>query len=102
MRLSYQDEVRGRTVIDATGRALGEVDELYVDGDALQMEGLRVKLRPEMADDLGVPRRTFHPGTIDVSTKHIQAFGETVVLRVDIRTLWQQPASLETPPAPGP
>lgn len=100
MRLSFQDQVRGRTVIDATGRALGAVDEIYVDGDTLQVEGLRVKLRTDIADELGVPRRTFHPGMIDVPVQHIQALGDTVVLRVDIRTLWQPPISPAPAPAP--
>jgi sporulation protein YlmC with PRC-barrel domain len=100
MRLRFSDQVRGRTVIDATGRALGEVDELYVDGDTLEIEGLRIKLRPDIADDLGVPRRTFHPGMIDVPTQHIQALGDTVVLRVDVRLLWQPPVSTEPAPAP--
>lgn len=100
MRLRYQEQVRGRTVIDATGRALGAVDEIYVDGDTLQLEGIRVKLRTDIADELGVPRRAFHPGMIDVPTQHIQAFGDTVVLRVDIRTLWQPPLAPEPAPAP--
>ncbi|HEX2568229.1 MAG TPA: PRC-barrel domain-containing protein [Polyangia bacterium] len=102
MRLRFQDQVRGRTVIDATGRALGAVDEIYLDGDTLQVEGLRVKLRNDIADELGVPHRAFHPGLIDVPAQHVQALGDTVVLRVDVRTLWQPPVSPEPEPAPAP
>ena len=44
MQLPF-DELPGRSVVDATGRVLGEVERLIVDTSRWEVETLRVKLR---------------------------------------------------------
>jgi hypothetical protein len=52
MRLS-DENLRGRTVIAADGQAIGEIAALFLDSDAWRVESLQVKLRDEVADQLG-------------------------------------------------
>lgn len=91
MRLSYEEEVRGRTVVDATGRAVGDVLALFVDTgelpERLTVDAIRVRLRNEVADELGVARGAFHHATLDVPARVLQAIGDAVVLQVPIQSL---------------
>ena len=104
MRLSF-DEVKGRTVIDATGAAIGEVEGLYVEqasaGEHVCIGGMRVKLRSHVADDVGVRHGTFRPAVIDVPASMLQASGDAVLLNVRLDALLQpQPAAPEPTAAP--
>src|SRR5689334_3458900 len=78
MKLSFENDVRGRTVIDASGRSVGEVETIYVDGESVPV-GLRVaslKLHDSVADALGIRHGTFHPATVEVPALAMQAFGD--------------------------
>lgn len=92
MRLSY-DEVKGRTVIDATGVAIGAVEGLFIEqaaaGDPVCVGGMQVRLRSEVADDMGVRHGTFHPAVIDVPASMLQAIGDAVLLNVRLDALLQ-------------
>ncbi len=104
MKLSY-DEVKGRTVIDATGTAIGEVEGLYIEQASATerpcIGGMRVKLRSQVADDVGVHRGTFRPAVIDVPASMLQAIGDAVLLNVKLDALLQpQPAAPEPTAAP--
>ena len=81
MRLSDAD-LRGRSVIAADGQLLGEIAGLFLDGDSWQVESLQVKLRKEVADQLGAARGIFHAGTLEMPIRMIQSVGDTVVLSV--------------------
>jgi sporulation protein YlmC with PRC-barrel domain len=100
MRLSYEEQVKGRTVIDASGRSVGSVADLYVEAESvatgLMVSGIRIKLHSEVADELAVARGTFHPAVIEVPARALQAFGDAVILNVTVGTLVQPGA-----PAPG-
>jgi sporulation protein YlmC with PRC-barrel domain len=104
MKLSY-DEVKGRTVIDATGAAIGEVDGLYIEqavaGDHICVGGMRVKLRARVADDVGVERGTFRSAVVDVPASMLQAIGDAVLLNVKLDALLQPQPPVEQP-APSP
>ena len=101
MKLSY-DEVKGRTVIDATGAAIGEVEGLFIEqaaaGERVCIGGMRVKLRGHVADDVGVRHGAFHPAVIDVPASMLQAIGDAVLLNVKLDSLLQP----EPPPAAEP
>jgi sporulation protein YlmC with PRC-barrel domain len=45
MRLSYEEQVRGRTVIDASGSSVGEVDSLYLDAESIDRRFRRLVMR---------------------------------------------------------
>lgn len=83
MRLS-DENLRGRTVIGADGRAVGEIAALFLDSDVWSVESLRVKLRKEIADQLGASRTMFHAGTVEIPIRLIQSVGDAVVLSVPV------------------
>ena len=88
MRLS-DENLRGRTVIAADGQAIGEITALFLDSEAWKVESLRVKLRNEVADQLGATRGMFHAGTLEIPTRMVQSVGDAVVLSVGARELQQ-------------
>ncbi|WP_437531816.1 PRC-barrel domain-containing protein [Sorangium sp. So ce726] len=87
MRLTYEQDVRGHSVVDAQGSVIGEVEQLYLDSDSFKLAGVRVKLRSEVADALGVQRSLLHAGFLDVPAEAIQSLGQAVVLRTEARSL---------------
>jgi sporulation protein YlmC with PRC-barrel domain len=76
------DDIKNRKVIDAGGVVLGDIDELYLDSQTLNAHTLVVKLRRDLADDLGVEKHTFTRTNIGIPASAVQAIGDTVVLRV--------------------
>ena len=81
MRLS-DENLRGRTVIAADGQAIGEITGLFLDSEAWKVKSLRVKLRNEVADQLGATRGMFHAGTLEMPVRMVQSVGDAVVLSV--------------------
>ena len=81
MRLS-DENLRGRTVIAADGQAIGDVAALFLDSDAWRVESLQIKLRKEVADQLGATRGLFHAGTIEIPVRMVQSVGDAVVLSI--------------------
>jgi sporulation protein YlmC with PRC-barrel domain len=58
MRLS-DENLRGRTVISADGKAIGTIAAVFLNSDAWRVESLQVKLRNNIADELGASRAYF-------------------------------------------
>jgi sporulation protein YlmC with PRC-barrel domain len=88
MRLS-DENLRGRTVISADGQAIGEIAALFLDSEAWRVESVQIKLRNEVADQLGATRGLFHAGTLEVPVAMIQSVGDAVVLSVSTQELRQ-------------
>jgi sporulation protein YlmC with PRC-barrel domain len=99
MRLAY-DELKGRTVMDATGNAIGEVEGLFIEqatsGEPLCVSGMRVKLRSAVADSVGIQHGAFRPAVIEIPAAIVQAIGDAVLLSVKLNALLQ-PAPTEHP-----
>jgi sporulation protein YlmC with PRC-barrel domain len=98
MRLS-DENLRGRTVIAADGQAIGEIAALFLDSDSWRVESLQVKLRNEVADQLGATRGMFHAGTLEMPIRMVQSVGDAVVLSVAARELRQVLPGLDDAPA---
>lgn len=99
MRLS-DDNLHGRTVIAADGQAIGEVAALFLDSDVWRVEALQIKLRNEVADQLGARRGMFHAGTLEIPIRMVQSVGDAVVLAVGADELRQVlPGASNAPPA---
>lgn len=81
MRLS-DENLRGRTVISADGQAIGEIAALFLDSGAWRVESLQIKLRKQVADQLGATRGIFHAGTLELPIRMVQSVGDAVVLSV--------------------
>jgi hypothetical protein len=60
-----------------------------LDSDAWRVESLQVKLRNEVADQLGAPRGMFHAGILEMPTRMVQSVGDAVVLSVAAHELQQ-------------
>jgi sporulation protein YlmC with PRC-barrel domain len=94
------NEIRQRTVIDAAGLAIGEVEEVLVDASSWRVEALRVRLRREVTDQVGATKGFFRRATIDVSTTAIQSIGDAVLLSVGAEHLRDDPQPEETRASP--
>jgi sporulation protein YlmC with PRC-barrel domain len=81
------DELPGRSVLDATGRVLGQVDGLMLDTQSWAVESLRVRLRRSAAEELGLDWSPFRAPTLDIPTGLILAASDAVILRADIDEL---------------
>jgi sporulation protein YlmC with PRC-barrel domain len=88
MRLS-DENLRGRTVIAADGQAIGEVAALFFDSDAWRVESLQIKLRKEVAGQLGAARGLFHAGRLELPVRLVQSVGDAIVLSVPALELRQ-------------
>src|SRR4051794_17837760 len=88
MRLS-DENLRGRTVIAADGQAIGEIAAIFLDSSAWQVEALQVKLRNNVADQLGATRGMFHAGTLEIPIRMVQSIGDAIVLSVAAQELRQ-------------
>jgi sporulation protein YlmC with PRC-barrel domain len=91
MEISYEHGIRGRTVIDAAGRAIGTVEDLLVANDGWNLQALRVKLDHAVAKDLGQRRRAFHAAVLDIPMARVLAAGDAIVLSVPVDALVSQP-----------
>jgi sporulation protein YlmC with PRC-barrel domain len=96
MRKGYEDEIKGRTVIDGEGRAIGEVVAVFIDTESWSIDRLRVKVRRDVAKDLELEHRALRGSFLDLPTAILQAATDTILLRVPIRELVAPPS----PPPP--
>jgi len=98
LRMSDED-LRGRTTISAEGQVIGEVIAVLFDSRAWRVESLRIKLRKEIADQLGVDRNVFRAGALEIPVRMVQAVGDTVVLSIAVDGLRAVlPSESGTPP----
>jgi sporulation protein YlmC with PRC-barrel domain len=88
MRLS-DETLRGRHVVAADGQVIGDVAALFLNSDAWSVESLQIKLRKDIADQLGAARGMFHAGTIELPVSMVQSVGDAVVLSVPVLELRQ-------------
>lgn len=96
MTLVYEESLSGRSVIDSTGRSIGEVIALVIDPDAWRIEALRVKLHKDVTEEIGASHGTFRAARLDVPTTFIHNVSDAVVLDGPIGSL----RTLEQPPSP--
>ena len=93
MQIVYEESMSGHSVIDSTGRVIGEVVGQVLDVESWHVAALRVKLNSAVTEELGVSHGTFHAARLDVPTDFIQAVTDTVILRGPVSTL----RTVETP-----
>jgi sporulation protein YlmC with PRC-barrel domain len=94
MRIAYDDELKGRSVIDGTGRVVGEIDGLLIDGQSWRVEAFRVRLRRDAAEQVGVEHRLFQPTMLEIPVTLVHAAGDAVILNVPTAALRElRPAS---------
>jgi sporulation protein YlmC with PRC-barrel domain len=87
MRISYEEDFKGRAVIDGTGRVVGEVDGLLIDSQSWRVEAFRVRLRRDAAELIGAEHRVFQPAAVEVPVSLVHAAGDAVILNVPTAAL---------------
>ena len=80
-------ELRDRTVIGADGNAIGQVAAIIVDPTSWSVTAVRIKVRSEVAEQVGLAHSLFRASTFDVPIDHVQSVGDAVVLTVSARDL---------------
>ena len=88
-------ELRGRTVIGADGNAIGEVLGIVFDNETWSVTALRLRLRGQVASQIGVDHSLFRPSTVEVPINQIQSAGDAVVLSVPASALGDQHAAAQ-------
>lgn len=77
-------------MIAADGQAIGDVAAVLFDSDVWKVESLQIRLRKEVADQLGATRGMFHAETLELPVRMIQSVGDAVILSlpaVELRQL---------------
>ena len=87
MTMVYEETLSGRSVIDSTGRSIGEVIALVIDTDAWRIEAVRVKLHKDVTEEIGASHGAFRAARLDVPTAFIHNVSDAVVLSGPIGTL---------------
>jgi sporulation protein YlmC with PRC-barrel domain len=100
MRISYDDDLRGRAVIDGTGRVIGAVEGLLVDGQSWRVEAFRVRLRRDAAARIGAEHGVFRPASLEIPIDLVHAAGDAIILNVPTSALKElRPVSEVAAPA---
>ena len=81
------DELRGRKVFDANGRAIGRVKAALVDMETWLVDTLRIRVTRRAAADLDMHWSYFRWPKIDVTIGLIHAAGDAIILRVSLAEL---------------
>jgi sporulation protein YlmC with PRC-barrel domain len=89
------DELRGRNVFDANGRAIGRVNAALIDMETWLVDTLRIAVSRRAAADLDIPwsfwQSLWRPRTVDVGTGQIHAAGDAIILRVSLAEIREAP-----------
>jgi sporulation protein YlmC with PRC-barrel domain len=93
MRISYDEDLKGRAVIDGTGRVVGHIDGLLVDGESWRVEAFRVRLRRDAAEQIGAEHRLLQAATLEIPIALVHAAGDAVILNVPASALRELNAS---------
>ena len=76
-------------MIAADGQAIVDIAAIFLDSDVWQVEALQVKLRNNVADQLGATRGMFHAGTLEIPIRMVQSVGDAIILSVAANELRQ-------------
>lgn len=99
MRIVYEEAVSGRSVIDSTGRVIGEVAGLILDVTSWRVLALRVRLHKDVTQEIGASHGTFRAARLDVPCDFIQDVTDTLVLKGPVSALRTLEAEQEHPTA---
>ena len=85
------DELRGKKVFDANGRAVGRVQAALIDMETWLVDTLRIAVGRQAAADLELHwslwQAFWRPHTVDVGTGQINAAGDAIILRISLGEL---------------
>jgi sporulation protein YlmC with PRC-barrel domain len=96
MRVVYEEALSGRSVIDSSGRSIGEVVGLLIDVEKWSIEVVRVKLHRDVTEEIGASHGTFRAARLDVPIGFVHNVSDSIVLSGPIGSL----QTLEQHPSP--
>jgi sporulation protein YlmC with PRC-barrel domain len=83
MSLSFAEKISGRTALDASGQVVGTVDDLSVvsvEDGSWRVASFRLRLRREIARDIGAASPLLRSAVVDIPAEMVQAIGDAVIL----------------------
>jgi sporulation protein YlmC with PRC-barrel domain len=93
------EQLSGRAVIASDGVVLGEIQTVVLEGGGgLAVAAIRVKVRKDVAERLGMETSMFRAATVDVPVGAVQSVADTVLLGVPVGDFRRAPL----PPVPTP
>jgi sporulation protein YlmC with PRC-barrel domain len=81
------DALHGRTVLSADGHAVGELSHLLIDHGKLELAGMEVKVRRNVAERLHLPHSFLKPPTLTIPAENVHSIGDVVILEVGLESL---------------
>ncbi len=66
---------------------VGEAATVCIDTQSWRVESVRVKLRKEVADQVGAERSLFQAGFVEIPVSKIQSVGDALLLSVSVSGL---------------
>ena len=78
------DKLRGKKVLTANGRHIGEVVALEIEMDAWQVSWFDVKLLRDVLDELKVKKPLFGTQTARIAPRHLKSVSDAVLLALDM------------------
>ena len=85
--LISDEHLRGKSVLGADGKAIGEVVGITLDSEGWQIASLQVRLRRGIGDHLGMPHKRFSSPEIDIPRQALQSVGDAVILSISVDSL---------------
>ena len=81
------DRLKGRKVLDITGKVLGRIGHLLVDTESWAIGAFQLRLRRAAALELGLRWSFFSIPTLNVPTGLVMAASDAVILRASLLDL---------------
>lgn len=91
------DDLHGHTVLSADGHAIGELTHFLIDRGKLELAGLEVKVRRNVAERLHLAQSRLRATTITIPADSVHSIGDVVILEVPLDSL-AAPAPEQQPP----
>jgi len=89
MAMSFQSDLRKMQVVGASGRVLGEIEDVEIDVATWRIATLVVVVNSSAVADLGVDKPFWSHARIHIPIHQVSGATETVVLRSTVEELAQ-------------
>ncbi len=99
MPIASTAQLKGMTVLEAGGQVVGTLDELLVDMDSWTVTAIRLRVKREIAREIGASGSIFQSALLEIPIEMVAAARDAVILSVPLATL-RELARQKAPPAP--
>ncbi len=78
------DKLRGKKVLTANGRHIGELVAIEIEMEAWQIQWVDVKLLRDVLDELKVKKPLFGTQTARIAPRHVKSVSDAILLALDM------------------